>query len=224
MFSQRFIQPELLDSAEPEEARANLQDLVRINRRFGGHSTIRKTLARVAASKQAFSLLDIGAASGDSARVIQKAYPLAKITSLDYSVVNCEEAPMPKVIADAFQPPFAPNSFDFVFCSSFLHHFSNEQVTEFLRRAYEIARKALIVCDLERHVLPYLFLPATKFLFGWKRLTLHDGPISVRASFRASELRTLSEKAGITGVEIAVYRPAFRIAMIARKHSAKSGG
>jgi len=217
MFSQRLIQPELLDHAEPEEARVNLEDLVRINRWFGGHATILRTLARVAPQEQAFSLLDMGAASGDSARVIQRAYPSATITSLDYNLVNCEGAPMPKVIADAFQLPFAPHSFDFVFCSLFLHHFSNEEVVELLRSAYAIARKALVVCDLERHLLPYLFLPATKFLFRWKRLTLHDGPISVRASFRAPELQELSRKAGIGSAEIAVYRPAFRIAMIARK-------
>src|SRR4051794_30673668 len=217
MFSQRLIQPELLDHAEPEEARVNLEDLVRINRWFGGHATILRTLARVAPQEQAFSLLDMGAASGDSARVIQRAYPSATITSLDYNLVNCEAAPMPKVIADAFRLPFAAQSFDFVFCSLFLHHFSNEQVIEFLHNAHALAKKAVIVCDLERHILPYLFLPATRFLFGWKRLTLHDGPISVRASFRASELKKLSEKAEIRGVEIAVYRPAFRIAMIARK-------
>ena len=97
MFSQRLIRPELLDHAEPEEARVNLEDLVRINCRFGGHSTILKTLGRVVPKNQAFSLLDIGAASGDSARVIQKAYPLATTTSLDYSLVNCERAPMPKL-------------------------------------------------------------------------------------------------------------------------------
>ena len=217
MFSQRFIQPELLDHADPEEARVNLTDLIRINRRFGGHSTILKTLARVIHKDQAFSLLDVGAASGDSARIIQQAYPSATVTSLDYNLVNCETAPMPKVIADAFQLPFAAQSFDFVFCSSFLHHFSNEQVTAFLRDAYALAGKALIVCDLERHILPYLFLPATKFLFGWKRLTVHDGIISVRASFRADELQKLSEQAGIKGAEITVHRPAFRIAFIARK-------
>ena len=217
MFASRFIQPELLDSAEPEEARVNLEDLVQINRRFGGHSTILKTLARVASKEQAFSLLDIGAASGDSARVIQRAYPAATIINLDYNLVNCQTAPMPKVIADAFQLPFAPRSFDFVLCSSFLHHFSDERVIEILHNAYAVARKALMVCDLERHVLPYLFLPATRFLFGWKRLTLHDGPISVQASFRAPELKALSAKAGISEVELAVYRPAFRIAMIARK-------
>jgi ubiquinone/menaquinone biosynthesis C-methylase UbiE len=224
MFSQRLIRPELLDHAEPEEARINLQDLIRINRWFGGHSTVLKTLARVAAPHQAFSLLDIGAASGDSARIIQQAYQSATVTSLDYNLVNCEAAPMPKVIANAFQLPFAPQSFDFVFCSSFLHHFSNEQVVELLHNAYSIAKQALIVCDLERHILPYLFLPATKFLFRWGRLTVHDGIISVRASFRAGELKRLSEEAGIRGAEFAVYRPAFRIAMIARKQKLSSGG
>ena len=217
MFSQRLVRPELLDHAEPEEARVNLKDLIRINRQFGGHSTILKTLARVAPKDQAFSLLDVGAASGDSARVIQQAYPHATITSLDYNLVNCETAPLPKVIADAFRLPFAAQSFDVVFCSSFLHHFSNEQVIEFLHNAHALAKQALIVCDLERHILPYLFLPATKFLFGWGRLTVHDGIISVRASFRASELKRLSEKAGIRGAELAGYRPAFRIAMVARK-------
>jgi SAM-dependent methyltransferase len=217
LFSQRLIQHELLDTAEPEEARVNLEDLVRINRRFGGHSTVLKTIARVTSKEQAFSLLDIGAASGDSARVIQAAYPLAAITSLDYNFVNCEAAPMPKVIANAFQLPFAPDSFDFVFCSSFLHHFSDEQVVEFLHSANTLARRALIICDLERSVFPYLFLPATKVFFRWKRLTLHDGPISVRAAFRTHELKALGKKAGLENMEIAVYRPAFRIAMVARK-------
>lgn len=217
MFAQRFIQPELLDHSEPEEARAGLEELVQINRRFGGHSTILKTVAQVVSPAEEFSLLDIGAASGDSARVIQQAYPAARITSLDYNPVNCRSAPMPKVLADAFHLPFAADSFDLVFCSLFLHHFSNEQVVELLRNAYGTARKALIACDLERNILPYLFLPATRFLFKWHRLTLHDGPISVRAAFRKRELQTLSEAAGIRGAEIAVYRPAFRLAMIARK-------
>ena len=217
MFSQRIVRPELLDHAEPEEARANLKDLIRINRWFGGHATILKTLAQVAPKNRTFSLLDIGAASGDSARIIQRAFPLATITSLDYSLVNCETAPMPKVIANAFQLPFTAQSFDFVFCSSFLHHFSNEEVVNLLRNIYSLAKQALVVCDIERHVIPYLFLPATKRLFGWGKLTVHDGIISVRASFRASELKELSEQAEIREAEIAVYRPAFRVTMIARK-------
>ena len=162
-------------------------------------------------------MLDVGAASGDSARVIASEYPGARITNLDYNDVNLQAAPRPKIIANAFVLPFREPSFDYVFSSLFLHHFAEEKVIHLLRTLYATARRALIVCDLERHILPYLFLPATRPFFGWQRITLHDGPISVRAAFRKEELAGVAEKAGITKAEFAVYRPAFRITMIAKK-------
>jgi hypothetical protein len=70
---------------------------------------------------------------------------------------------------------------------------------------------------LERHIAPYLFLQATQPLFGWGKITVHDGKISVRAAFRAGELVRLSENAGIGNAEVQVHRPAFRISLIARK-------
>jgi 2-polyprenyl-3-methyl-5-hydroxy-6-metoxy-1,4-benzoquinol methylase len=217
VFPTRIIKPELLDHLPPEEARANLTDLVRINRNFGGHSVVRKTLARVARAEEEFTLLDVGAASGDTAQVVRQLFPRACVTSLDHNEVNMEAAPPPKVIADAFELPFPNQSFDVVFSSLFLHHFEDWQVAALLERFYEVARRAVVICDLERHVLPYLFLPATKYLFGWKRVTVHDGMISVRASFRASELLELSRRAGIEKAQIRVHRPAFRISLVALK-------
>lgn len=217
MFSHRSIQPELLDHATPDEARRNLADLVRINRHFGGHSVLRRTLAAVADPHDRFTLLDVGAASGDAARLIQQLYPLASITNLDYSRVNLSAAPPPKVVGDAFNLPFLSGAFDYVLCSLFLHHFTENRAALLLRAFYALARRALLVCDLERHILPYCFLPATKLLFGWQRITLHDGPISVRASFRPDEIARLLKSAGIEGAEVNVHRPAFRIAVIARK-------
>ena len=218
MFSKRLIKPELLDHLPPEEARLNLADLVRINRHFGGHSVLRKTVAGIAGANERFTLLDIGAASGDTARLIQEIFPKASITSLDYNAVNLGTAPHPKLLADAFRLPFLPASFDFVVSSLFLHHFEDPQVIELLRNFYQIARRGLLVCDLERHMAPYLFLPATKLLFGWQRITVHDGVISVRASFRARELAKLSREAGIAAAEIRVHRPAFRLSLVAMKH------
>jgi len=217
MWNERLIKPELLDHAAPEEAKLSLEDLVRINRRFGGHSVVKTALRKVAAPGAQFSLLDIGAASGDTAAILKDLYPRATVTSLDYNETNLQGAPSPKVIANAFALPFRPASFDLTHCSMFLHHFTSEQVVELLRSFYLVCRQALIVCDLERHILPYLFLPATKFIFGWRRLTLHDGPISVRAAFRAQELVDLAHAAGIERVEIETRRPAFRHALIARK-------
>jgi SAM-dependent methyltransferase len=217
MFAERFLQPELLDHAEPEEARRNLADLVRINRMFGGHAVIRRALARVVRNDQTFSLLDIGAASGDSARVIRKLYPAASVTNVDSNRVNLGAAPMPKLVANAFQLPFRPDSFDYVLCSLFLHHFDDGQVIELLRSFYGLARRALVICDLERHVLPYLFLAASKPLFRWGRITVHDGLISVRASFRPRELLDLAAAAGVRNASIRSYRPAFRLSMVAMK-------
>lgn len=218
MFAKRLIRPELLDHAEPAEALPNLADLVRINRDFGGHGVLRKMLSRAAPREEPFTLLDVGAASGDSARLIEKLYPLARVTNLDRNGTNLSAAGWPKILGDAFRLPFCDGSFDFVHSSLFLHHFPDDEVVALLGGFYRVARRALLVNDLERHLLPYCFLPATKYLFGWQRITLHDGPISVRAAFRAKELEALSLRAGIENVQVEVHRPAFRISLVAKKN------
>ena len=217
LFSARLIQPELLDHVPPEVARPNLADLIRINRYFGGHSILRGMLQKVVQPGEAFTLLDVGAASGDSGRLIQTWYPAARVVSLDYNVTNLEAAPQPKVIADAFALPFPPASFDFVSSSLFLHHFTNEQAAELLSAFFRTARRVCLISDLERHIVPYLFLPMTKPFFGWNKITVHDGKLSVRAAFRVEELQRIAASAGLTHVEFQVHRPAFRISMIARK-------
>ena len=216
VFSERLIEPEVLDHVPPEVARPNLADLVRINKRLGGHSVLRKALKAAIQTPGPFSLLDVGAASGDSARFISGVYPDATVTCLDYNATNLERAPRPKLIADAFNLPFAERSFDIVLCSLFLHHFQNFEAIELLRGFYRAARQALVVCDLERHVLPYLFLPATRPLFRWNDITVSDGLKSVRAAFKGDELKQVALAAGIRNPEVRVYRPAFRLTLVAK--------
>ncbi|MDQ2777691.1 MAG: methyltransferase domain-containing protein [Acidobacteriota bacterium] len=213
VFSQRLIRPELLDHVSAEEARPNLADLVRINRFLGGHSTIRKLLSTAVSRDEKFTVLDIGAASGDTARYIADLYPHASVTSLDYNLTNLEAAPFPKLIADAFSLPFGERSFDFVMSSLFLHHFTDEQVVALLRSFHGAARRGLLIADLERHVLPYLFLKLSKPFFGWGRITVHDGLISVRAAFRKGELQGLAKSAGIQNAKLESHRPAFRLTL-----------
>lgn len=207
----------MLDHVPPEVAKPNLADLVRINKRFGGHSTIRHALGRAVRGERQFTVLDVGAASGDTARFIRGLYPGATVTSLDYNETNLGEAPVPKVIADAFALPFRPESFDYVISSLFLHHFTDERVAGLLRSFYGLARKAVVICDLERSIVPWLFLPASRPIFQWNTITVHDGMISVRAAFRRRELQELARRAGMGNVEMAVHRPAFRISLVARK-------
>jgi ubiquinone/menaquinone biosynthesis C-methylase UbiE len=222
-FSKRQIKPELLDHAPLEEARANLAQIVRLNQYFGGHAVVRRALAQAVNGNPAFTLLDIGAASGDTARLIQQIYPAATVTSVDLNVNNLAEAPQPKLLADAFQLPFKEASFDYVFCSLFLHHFEDWQVSDLIAGFYRVARRALVVSDLERHILPYLFFPATRTFFGWTPMTVHDGMCSIRAAFQASELRQLAENAGIPNARVEIHRPAFRLSFVAVKEGAPDG-
>ena len=211
----RLILPELLDILPPEQARASLRDLVRINRRWGGHSTLRTLLRESVPDGQAFSVLDVGAASGDMGACIRKWYPAAKVTSLDHIETHLAGSPSPKVAGDAFRMPFRPGSFDFVFCSLFLHHFRDEHVIELLKTFGEIARKAVLVIDLERHPVPYYFMAWSWPLLGWDPVTVHDGAISVEAAFRPKELEDLARRAGLRNPRVRRFRPAFRITLAA---------
>lgn len=212
----RLIGPEILDEQTPERAERSLRDLVRINRYFGGHEVTRSLLARFVAAEDEFSVLDVGAASGDTGRIIAARYPRAHVTSLDYKPHHLRRANSPKIAADAFRLPFAPGSFDFVHCSLFLHHFENADVTILLGAFARIARRAVLVNDLERRFLPYWFLPATRWLFRWDPITLHDGPVSVQAAFRATELRQLAVHAGLADIHVRVHRPSFRLSLSGR--------
>ena len=212
---QRIIVPEKLDHAPPEEARENLRDLVWVNRYFGGYGILRRMMAKLVRPDEAFSLLDVGAASGDMGAALHRRYPRALVTSMDYRSVHLAAAPQPKVIGDAFQLPFRPASFDFVFSSLFLHHFSNEQVQELFRNFASVARRGVLAIDLERGPLAYYFMPATRWLFGWHNLSMHDGPASVQAAFKRDELLALAKKAGLSKAQAASHRPWARVSLVA---------
>ena len=85
---------------------------------------------------------------------------------------------------------------------------------DLIRKTRSLARRALIILDLERHPIPYYILPMTRRVFGWSTLTLHDGPISVAAGFRPEELASLTRAAGASGVTVRKHRPWFRLSAV----------
>jgi ubiquinone/menaquinone biosynthesis C-methylase UbiE len=213
-FRHRFIEPESLDHADPETARLNLVDIVRLNRYFGGHNILRGLLREVVVPAERFTMFDVGAASGDTAQVVRTLYPKSTVMNLDCNEVNLSGAPHPKILGDALRMPIRDRSVDFVFCSLFLHHFSDERVIELLSTLYRIANRAVLISDLERSIVSYCFLPMTGPVLGWRPITIHDGMISVRASFKADELAELARRAGINEARVKTHRLSCRISMI----------
>lgn len=210
----RVIIPEVLDDWEGPDKQVSLQDLVRIGRYLGGHRVLRWLMRRVTRVDEDFSLLDVGSATGDAVGIIHSVRPRALVTSFDYRFEHLVRAPYPKLTGDAFHLPFREQSFDFVSCSLFLHHFENDAVVELLRSYRAVARRAVLVVDLERGPWAYYFMPMSQWLFHWNRITLHDAPASVEAAFKKSELEALARAAGFTRIEARRHRPWARLSLV----------
>jgi len=166
-------------------------------------------------TEEAFSVLDVGAASGEMGTVLRGLFPNSTVISLDHRSLHLAEATPPKVVANAFRLPFGPASFDFVFSSLFLHHFSNEQVVDLLACFRQVARRAVLAIDLDRGPLAYHFLPASRWLFRWHDITISDGQISVQAAFQREELLALAVRAGLGWARVKVHRPWSRLSLVA---------
>jgi ubiquinone/menaquinone biosynthesis C-methylase UbiE len=211
----RFIEREILDDQTPERAAPSLADIVRINRLLGGHDVLRKCLRRIVSPGERFTLLDVGAGSGDAGAQVLKAYPNASVFSLDHRFHHVRAARTHRIVADGFRLPIRARSFDIAYAGLFLHHFENAEVTQLLRNMAAVSRRYVVVNDLERNILPYYFLPATQWLLKWDPITIQDGMISVQAAFTAREIRKLAEDAGLQQISVQTHRPSFRVSMVA---------
>ena len=208
----------MLDHEPPEVGAIVMRDLVRINRWLGGRLILPGLFRGFAAHAHAFSVLDIGAGSGDMGACLRSHYPQATVTSLDRRPEYLAPAAPPRVAADAFRLPFPERSFDFVTCSLFLHHFPDESIVGMIRAFRSLSRRALIVVDLDRNRLAYHFMPASRPLFRWHRLSIHDSQASVQAGFRLEELRGLAHAAGAGGAIVRRHLPWFRLSLVVPAH------
>ncbi len=211
----RIIRPEILDHLPLEQKRNSLRDLTRLNLQ-AGYRPLRRLLARGVPPGSVFSLLDVGAGTGDTGRYIESLYPGATVTALDYRTDHLSFADGRRIAADAFHLPFRPRTYDFVFSSLFLHHFRDETVVRLLAEMGRVARRGVLAVDLYRHPVAYYFVPATRWLYGWDPITVHDGPISVEAAFRPAELKNLAEAAGLLDPDVRSHGWSFRVSLSAR--------
>jgi 2-polyprenyl-3-methyl-5-hydroxy-6-metoxy-1,4-benzoquinol methylase len=100
-----------------------------------------------------------------------------------------------------------PDTFDVVLCSLFLHHLADEEAETLLRRMRDAARHLVLVSDLRRTRLGYLFAWVGCRLLSRSRMFHVDGTRSVEAAFAMSEARRLAERAGLTGAHIVARWP-----------------
>jgi 2-polyprenyl-3-methyl-5-hydroxy-6-metoxy-1,4-benzoquinol methylase len=212
---------------DPEEVAAALRDIAAVNRRLGGARALLRALDPhvVAAPPDGdVEILDVGTGGADLA-VAMEAFGLRRGRTVRVTAVDRDPAAIRVaaraaaatrhvrvVLADARALPFEAKSFDVVCASMFLHHFGNEDAATLLGSLLRLARRAVIVNDLERGVLPWLFIALAARVTRRSPLFVHDAPLSVRRGFTPGELLAIGRRAGGEGAWVERLWP-FRLAL-----------
>ncbi|HET8644204.1 MAG TPA: methyltransferase domain-containing protein [Vicinamibacteria bacterium] len=198
---QRADLPELLDEGVPvAEARASLADLRFVNRWLGNRGAFLEALRPFLIASPHPRLLDVGCGSGDLPAFVVRALgrPMLAV-GVDLKRLHLQQAPsdMLAVQADVRHLPFRDGTFDVVTVSLFLHHFGERELPVLLRHLYGLARRALVVNDLRRAHVPYLFGRALFPVMFRSRVSVEDGLVSIRRGFTARELEEAFARARI---------------------------
>ncbi|HEY6045574.1 MAG TPA: methyltransferase domain-containing protein [Pyrinomonadaceae bacterium] len=232
-FRQRSYELEHLDKGDytPEEYEGCIVELQKVNQWLGDASAMRNSLLKdvEAAGLRTFSVLDVGAGSGELMRV---AADWARETGRDARLVGLEmnarsakaildesrEWKISSVRGDAFKLPFADCQFEYVICSLFTHHFRDPQVVALLREMSRVARRKIFVIDLHRAAVPYFFYTTVARLFLHNRLIREDGALSILRSFKTEELENLGRQAGLRDVTVEKHFPSRLVLSAAPLH------
>ena len=234
-FKRRSYELEYIDTGDytAAEYESCIGELQFVNRWMGDAHSLRATLFREieAGSLKRFSVLDVGAGSGELLRV---AASWARQTGRSLNAVglelnersaesiNEESARFDEISSvrgDALQLPFADSEFDYVICSLFTHHFVDEQVIQILREMSRVAKRRIFVIDLHRHPVAYFLYTTLGKLVLHNRLLRHDGALSILRSFKAGELLELAQRAGLKDVWIERHFP-YRLVLSAAARDA----
>ena len=222
-FHQRSLEPENLDkgSYTPEEYEGCLVELRRINEWLGDANALRDSLLKVIEHRdlQSFSVLDVGAGSGELLRVAATWARETKRTAflvgvelndrsakaiLEESAVFAE---ITSVRANGLVLPFADQTFDYVIQSLTLHHFDDAGAVNLLKEMARVARRGIFVIDLHRNRMAYFFYTTIGRLFLHNRLIREDGALSILKSFTPEELEEIGRRTGLANVKVEKHFP-----------------
>lgn len=232
MFGARSEKLELMDTGDytPEEYEGCLAELRLVNRWLGDESALKNSLLREVkiSGLREFSVLDVGAGSGEflriTARFAQKESLQAGLYGLELNARSAQSIleesrdyqNIRAIRGDALRLPFADDSFDYVICSLFTHHFSDEKVITILSEMNRVARRKIFAIDLHRHPIAYYFYTTVGKLFLYNRLIRHDGALSILRSFKPEEFEALGRAANLKNLSVRKHFP-YRLILSAEK-------
>jgi hypothetical protein len=194
-----------------------LSALEHVNTWLGGvHATLSvlETFSRRWRPGEHVRFIDWGTGSADIPRAIvrwcRKRGYQADIVGIDrnasiiaYAREACRDYPEITLLqTNAKDFPDPPESFDYAISSLCLHHMTNEDVVQLLRRSDRMTSRGIIMNDLKRSARAWAWIWALTRLLPTHPIVRNDAPLSVRNAFNKHELEYLASQAGLPYVRV----------------------
>lgn len=203
--------PEWMDAPCPyEEFRDCLRDLAQVNRLTLAYRPTLNWLGRMAAAAPGVPLriVDVGCGGGDMLRRVARWSNArgvsVELTGIDMNphAIRAAREFTPDALAieylcgDAYgyEPP---GGIDVVISSLMTHHLGDEGIVCFLRWMERSARRGWFINDLRRSRVSHQLFRALAVTMRWHRFVQHDGPVSIRRSFRKDDWLRLCTQASV---------------------------
>lgn len=207
----RMLQPEQMDdpALDPQLHDQALRGLTRLNKISGVSSLMFRQLMKYAAEhpERPLRVLDIACGAGDvpirwcqmarrrgiplqvtgldiSEQALRNARCRAERAGVEVEFLQCD------VVKDRL-----PSGFDVVTNSLFMHHLSEWQIRVLLQSMVLSARRAAVICDLERSRINLITIWLASHLLSRSPVVHFDATASVRGAFTAAEFRALAQQA-----------------------------
>ena len=191
-------------TGELERDLANIRSL---NRWFGSYRQVRHFLARWLKPNGKARILDVSTGSGDIPRLIvdfaRKGNIPVQIDAIDQQASTIEIArglsnDYPEIeffCANLFA--WNPSElYDIVLCSLTLHHFSEDDAVDVLKKCREFTREHVLVADLRRSLWLTVGVYLVTATVYREAMTKTDARLSAARAFSFAELRKLALRAG----------------------------
>lgn len=205
-FRIRSLETERLDRGDytHEEYVRWQKEMWFIHRLFGETRALKRSL--IANVSGNVSILDVGAGSGTLLNYLR-----SRLFGSEVRTIGLEMSPESTrgisdnghlaVRGNALDLPFADNSIDYVFCTLLLHHLNDAAAMKLLIEMQRVARRRLIVIDLERSRFSYIMFRLLGTLL-LQRFTRDDGSLSIKRAFKLDELEELAKRSGLESFKV----------------------
>jgi SAM-dependent methyltransferase len=213
-----FLQPhrkfdpavtEIMDRPQPisDDLRLDLDNIEKLNRRFGSYELIRYFLNRWIARDDSVSLVDLCTGSGDIPRWVvdwtRAQNAVVRVHAIDFqpstlSIAQAKSTLYPEITYEAADVlRFTPaQPFDIVICSLALHHFAFSDAVTLLQRIRSFARRGVVVADLERTDFGIVGVYLLTSLLIRHPMNKFDARLSMHRAFSFRELAAAAVAAG----------------------------